>query len=251
MPTEQGYAQWAPWYDDPGNELIDIEQPIVREILDGLPVGVALDAACGTGRHSAYLASLGHRVIGVDTSPEMLAFAREKLPGVELHEADLHELPVEDNSVDVVVCALALTHVPDLPPVFAEFARVLRPGGHLVTSDSRGLIGDLSPPLVRTLPDGSYGYMETHHRLASGYLDAALPLGLDVRRCVEPTRPTPLMEPDGTYLYDGAKWPAPDPDGPPDIWALHGLCVEATNAAFRESPVAVVWHFQLRDVASV
>ena len=34
------------------------------EILDGVPVGVALDAACGTGRHAAYLASLGHAVIG-------------------------------------------------------------------------------------------------------------------------------------------------------------------------------------------
>jgi hypothetical protein len=42
----------AAFYDAPGNELIDIEQPIVREILDGLPVGVAVDAACGTGRHA-------------------------------------------------------------------------------------------------------------------------------------------------------------------------------------------------------
>jgi SAM-dependent methyltransferase len=46
--------------------LLEIEQPIVREILDGLPLGVAIDAACGTGRHTAYLASLGHTVIGVD-----------------------------------------------------------------------------------------------------------------------------------------------------------------------------------------
>lgn len=78
--TRDGYARWAASYDEPGNQLLDLEQPLVREILDSLPRGVALDAACGTGRHSAYLVSLGHKVIGVDTSPEMLGLAREKVP---------------------------------------------------------------------------------------------------------------------------------------------------------------------------
>jgi len=58
--TREGYALWAPTYDEPGNQLLEIEQPIVREILDGFPIGVALDAACGTARHTAYLASVGH-----------------------------------------------------------------------------------------------------------------------------------------------------------------------------------------------
>jgi SAM-dependent methyltransferase len=109
--TREGYDRWAPFYDEPGNHLLDIEQPIVREILDSLPVGVALDAACGTGRHTAYLASLGHRVIGVDTSPEMLALAREKVREGEFYEADLHDVPLPDDSVDLVVCAIALSHV--------------------------------------------------------------------------------------------------------------------------------------------
>lgn len=245
IPTREGYARWAGFYDEPGNELIDLEQPVVREMLAALPVGVAVDAACGTGRHAAYLASLGHTVIGVDTSPEMLAVAREKVPAAELHEADLHELPVPDGSADLVVCALALTHVPDLERALAEFVRVLRPGGHLVLSDSRGLIGDLSPPMVRTRADGTFGYMQTWHRLASDYLAAALPLGLEVRRCVEPRRPTPLLHDDGTYAYDGEPPPEHLPGTPPDIWALHGYCVAATNAAFRDNPVAIVWHFQL------
>jgi ubiquinone/menaquinone biosynthesis C-methylase UbiE len=243
--TREGYARWAPFYDEPGNELIDIEQPIVQEILDGLPVGVALDAACGTGRHAAYLVSLGHSVIGIDTSPEMLAVAREKLPAAEFHQADLHDLPLGDDSADVVVCALALTHVPDLGRALAELVRVLRPSGHLIVSDNRGLIGDLSPPMVRTRDDGTFGYMQTWHRLASDYLAAALPLGLQVRRCVEPKRPSPLLAADGTYLYDGEPPPAHVPGNPPDIWALHHFCVAATNAAFRGNPVAIIWHFQL------
>ncbi|MGH3462207.1 MAG: methyltransferase domain-containing protein, partial [Kribbellaceae bacterium] len=73
-----GYDGWSRDYDEPGNGLIDLEQPIVREMLAGLPVGVALDAACGTGRHTGHLVSLGHRTIGVDSSPAMLAKARAK-----------------------------------------------------------------------------------------------------------------------------------------------------------------------------
>jgi SAM-dependent methyltransferase len=91
MTMQEGYAHWAPWYDEPGNELLEVEGPVVREILDGLPVGVALDAGCGTGRHGAYLASLGHRVIGVDATPEMLEVARAKVPDGEFHEADLRD----------------------------------------------------------------------------------------------------------------------------------------------------------------
>jgi len=243
--TREGYARWAAFYDEPGNQLLDIEQPLVREILDGLPVGVALDAACGTGRHAAYLASLGHRVIGIDTSPEMLTVAREKVPDGEFHEADLHDMPLAADSVDLVVCAIALTHVAHLGPALGEFVRVLRPNGHLVISDSRGLIGDIGLPLVKTTTDGHFGYMPTYSRLASDYLAAALPLGLQVRRCEEPRRASPLVSDDGIDLYDDTPLPEHIPGNPPNIWALHRYCTTATNAAYKENPVAIVWHFQL------
>lgn len=246
MTTREGYVDWAPFYDEPGNQLLELEQPFVREILEGLAVGVALDAACGTGRHTAYLASLGHQVIGVDSSPDMLAVAREKLPRAELHEADLHDLPVNDDSVDLVVCAIALTHVPDLERALVEFVRVLRPGGHLVISDSRGLISDIGLPLVRIV-DGEPRYMPTYARLASDYLAAALPLGLTVRRCEEPRRPSPLVDDRGKPLYDGDgdAPPAHIPGNPPNIWSLHRRATAATNAAWRDNPAAIIWHFQL------
>lgn len=104
--TTEGYRAWAATYDQPGNGLIDLEQPVVRKILDGLPRGRALDAACGIGRHAAYLAALGHSVIGVDSSPEMLAVAQAKLTAAEFRQGDLHHLPAPDQHVDVVVCAL-------------------------------------------------------------------------------------------------------------------------------------------------
>jgi ubiquinone/menaquinone biosynthesis C-methylase UbiE len=205
IPIADGYRAWADAYDQPGNQLIDLEQPVVWEILGGLPRGIALDAACGTGRHAEHLAALGHTVIGVDASPEMLSVARAKVPGADFREGDLHQLPVPGQHADVVVCALALTHVPDLATVTAEFVRVLRPGGHLVISDSRGLLGYFGSPVVKALPGGEFGYLPHRNRLTSDYLAAALPLGLQVRRCEEPRRPYPLIDPDAPRRRSGGR----------------------------------------------
>jgi ubiquinone/menaquinone biosynthesis C-methylase UbiE len=245
--TQEGYDAWAPSYDDQPNQLLEIEQPIVREILDGLPIGVALDAACGTGRHAAYLAALGHTVIGVDSSPGMLALARGKVPQGEFHLADLRSLPLEDDSVDVVVCAIALVHLADIDGPFREFARVLRAGGHLVVSDQRGLIGDITLPVIHDGPEGEVGYMPSYGRLASDYLAAALPCGFQVRGCEEPRVPSPLLDDEGRSIHDGERLPRQDPAEPPYIWALHAEAIDATNAAWRGKPSSIVWHFQLED----
>ena len=245
MTTREGYDRWAPSYDEPGNQLLDVEQPFVREILDGLPVGVALDAACGTGRHTEYLASLGHRVIGVDSSPAMLAVAREKVAAAEFHEADVYDIPLADDSVDLVVCAIALSHVPDLARALTEFVRVLRPSGHLVISDSRGVTGDIGLPLVRITPDGEFRFIPVYARLASDYLAAALPLGLLVRRCEEPRRPSPIVLDDGIDPNEGELPPPHVPGEPPNIWSLHPWATAAANAAYRDAPIAIIWHFQL------
>ena len=248
MTTTEGYRGWAEVYDQPGNALIDVEQTIVAEILDALPVGLALDAACGTGRHAALLASRGHRVTGIDGSPQMLARARAKVPGGEFYEADLHRLPLPDDHVDVVVCGLALAHVSELAPVFVEFARVLRPGGHLVISDTRGLPGALWYPLVRQDADGRPRAMMCKAHPTSDYLAAALPLGFQVRRCEEPRRGHPYVDPDGLppayRQFTAAGRAAPDGE-PPNIWSLHSWSPAATNAAYRDTPSVIVWHFQL------
>lgn len=239
--TAEVYQSWAPHYDAPGNQMIDLEQPIVQRILGSLPVGTALDAACGTGRHTAHLHQLGHHVTGVDASAEMLAQARKRLPDVAFHEADLHRLPLPDDAVDTVVCALALTHVPDLAAVLAEFARVLRPGGHLVLSDAHLITSYLTPTLPRRPgPDGRPALLTEYHRPLSAYLSAALPLGFQVRHCEEPCRPRHSLDADA----------APDPLPTHMSWDLLHWCPEASAAALDESPVAVVWHFQLGDAGT-
>lgn len=245
----EGYDSWAPAYDHQSNQLLEIEQPIVRGILDTVPVGVALDAACGTGRHAEYLASLGHTVIGVDSSPGMLARARDKVPAGEFHEADMHALPLDERSVDVVVCAIALSSFPDIGGPFREFARVLRPGGHLVISDLRGLIRDVGFPVLFDgpeygAPEGELGYVPTYAHRTSDYLGAALPLGFHLLRCEEPEVPSPLLDVDGRSLHDGERLPPQDPTDPPYTWALHAEAIDATNAAWRDKPSSIILHFR-------
>jgi ubiquinone/menaquinone biosynthesis C-methylase UbiE len=181
-----GYARWAATYDRPGNPLISVEQPVVWGLLDALPAGRALDAACGTGRHAAHLAERGHEVTGVDGSPEMLELARERLPDVRLLEGDLHALPVDDGEFDVAVCALALGHLEDLSPPVSELARAVRAGGHVVLSDMHPAMSVAGGQAFFAAEDGTLAFVREHVHLYGEYLDAFAGAGLEVIRCVEP-----------------------------------------------------------------
>src|SRR5215469_17041472 len=66
MDVESGYGLWADTCDDFHNPLIAVEGPIIRQLIDSIPPGRALDAACGTGRYARYLSERGHAVSGVD-----------------------------------------------------------------------------------------------------------------------------------------------------------------------------------------
>ena len=230
VPPDEGYAEWSRRYDVPNTAFGDVD--VVRPWLDDLAPRDALDLACGTGRWSAELAARGHRVTGVDGSPEMLALAR--VAGVEFLAGDLHAVPVGDASFDLVVCALAVSHVPDLSPVFAEFARVLRPGGTLVVSDvhpdriRRGSI-PASPG-----PEGEARRIEGFVHPVGTQLRAALSAGLRVLDCVEPvpsgsTTGRPGQDGPGTWN----EWP----------WSLEALVPEASDAAYLGQPALVVWRF--------
>ncbi|NUR58133.1 MAG: class I SAM-dependent methyltransferase [Catenulispora sp.] len=241
--TDEVYRLWAPTYDEP-NSMIEFEEPFVRALVDALPIGTALDAACGTGRWAAHLAELGHRVIGVDASPAMLAIAADKVPDAAFHVAELTSIPVPDGSVDLITCTLALCHVPDLAPVFAEFARVLRPGGHLVVSDPHVLLSYLRPTLPRTPgPDGRPTTFTEYHRELSHYLAAALPVGFQVRHCAEPHIPTKKSATAGVPTV------IPGSDTPQLDWELLDWVPEALHAAM-DVPSVVIWHFQLADTAA-
>jgi len=181
------YAQWAAGYDaEAGGGLFAADEPVVAGYLAGRKPGVALDAACGTGRFAGFLAERGYRVIGVDSSPDMLAHARRRVPDGEFHVAGLDRLPLPDQSVDVIVCALALVHVARLDPVLAEFARVLRPGGNLVISDIHHELVTRGSVITARGPAGEPCIVNTYRHQTGDYLRAALRVGLQVRWCEEP-----------------------------------------------------------------
>lgn len=97
----------------------------------------ALDLACGTGDLARALAERGARVVGIDASPRMIEAAKQRdvRAGVDYIVGDMTALEVPDASVDVVTAGYALRNVPDYKRALREIARVLRPGGRLLTLD--------------------------------------------------------------------------------------------------------------------
>ena len=233
--TLTGYRQWSSTYDEPRNSLFDCDEPVMHEILDALPTGSVLDAACGTGRYAVHLAARGHRVIGVDSSPEMLDRARARVPEGRFLLGDLHRLPLPDDAFDLVVCGLALAHVPALGPVMAEFARVLRPGGHLVISDVHHELVFLGSVPKALGPAGEPGLVATYRHTAGDFLRAALPAGLQVRRCEEPRQAAAIEPPPAPEITvtGWEEWP----------WSLMDLVPEAIRAA--GAALTIIWDFQL------
>lgn len=179
-----GYTAWAGSYDAPGNPIIAIEQPAVWAILDSLGPGRALDAACGTGRHGAHLVQAGHRVVGVDLASAMLGRARSRLPS--LASADLRALPFPSARFDLVVCGLALAHVPDLHRAVVELARTLAPGGHVVISVLHPLQAYLGWHAPFEDASGRRGFVREHAHSHSDYFDALRAAGLALLDCREP-----------------------------------------------------------------
>jgi SAM-dependent methyltransferase len=96
--------------------------------------GRVLDAGCGSGRMSRYLADRGCRVEGVDLSPGMIAMARRDQPDVRFSVASVTALPYPDDQFVGVMLWFSIIHTPPASQarIFAEAARVLRPGGHLL-----------------------------------------------------------------------------------------------------------------------
>ena len=88
-----------------------------------------LDLGAGTGKLSAVLTGLGHDVVAVDPSKQMLEYA-ERLPGVDTMVGSAESIPLGPASVDAVVVGQAF-HWFDTDKALPEIARVLKPGGIL------------------------------------------------------------------------------------------------------------------------
>lgn len=110
----------------------DAEFLAVLEPLAGMPDGLLCDMPSGGGYLAAHLPP-GMRYVGVDPSDDFIAACPA---GVERIKAEIARVPLADGSVDCIVSLAALHHEPDLPAVFREMRRLVRPGGRIVIADA-------------------------------------------------------------------------------------------------------------------
>lgn len=221
QPGRRNYAQFAQRYaeravDKPHNALY--ERPATRSLLGDVAGLSVLDAGCGPGIRSEQLAREGASVHAFDVTPEMVLLAKTRCEGlaVEVVEGDLAR-PLSwlaDASFDRILCSLALDYVERLAPVFAEFHRVVRPGGTLVFSLAHPMRDwiDTRTHHSRTyfettrfgLHWSGFGepkpYVEAYRRPLADILNGLAESGWLLDRVVEPV-PLPEMKPVAPALY--------------------------------------------------
>jgi SAM-dependent methyltransferase len=94
------------------------------------PGSVAIDVGCGDGRHCRRLTErFGLDVTGIDPVLHQLQSARRETSSVKFALGIAEALPIADSSADLIWCRDVLVHVPNPAAAFAEFDRVLKPGG--------------------------------------------------------------------------------------------------------------------------
>jgi demethylmenaquinone methyltransferase/2-methoxy-6-polyprenyl-1,4-benzoquinol methylase len=95
----------------------------------------ALDLACGTGDIALAVAARGATAVGLDITHRMLQLAQAKSTAARFITGDMTSLPFRSASFDLVTTGYGLRNVPDLDAAIDEIARVLRPGGRLLSLD--------------------------------------------------------------------------------------------------------------------
>jgi SAM-dependent methyltransferase len=98
------------------------------------PTGMTLDLGCGEGRVGVTLRQLGHRVIGVDSSPSLARLASETGAYDRVVVGDAASLPFDDASFDLVIAFMSLQDMDNAPAAVREAARVVVPGGRVVAA---------------------------------------------------------------------------------------------------------------------
>src|SRR3954468_15006261 len=169
--TRASYDTDAPGYAEKVRGLLD-GKPYLRASLalfadqvHSAGGGPVADVGCGPGYVTGYLHDAGVDAFGIDLSPEMVAIARRDHPDLRFEVGTMTDLDLENDSVVGIVAFWSVIHVPDdsVPGVFAEFRRVVRPGG-------RVLIGFHVGDETRHTSEGYTGRpinVDSHHRRPS------------------------------------------------------------------------------------
>lgn len=183
MDVRSAYNVWAEHYDTNKNRTRDLEGIALRQILSGIPFDNCLEIGCGTGKNTVWLKDKAQHVTAVDLSESMLAKAKEKVGNdrVTFIQADItKDWGFTDERFDLVTFSLVLEHISNLDHVFAQVAKMLKPGGYVY-------VGELHPfkqyTGTKARFDTSAGRQEvtcyTHH--VSDFVHAATRYGLSLQ----------------------------------------------------------------------
>lgn len=129
---ERNAAQWLAWARTPGHDVYywELNLPAFAQLIPAAGRRT-LDVGCGEGRLGRWLASLGHHVAGIDSSPTLVDHARSAGGYEQVARADAAALPWPAESFDLAIAFMSLQDMPDPAAAISEIARVLEPGGAL------------------------------------------------------------------------------------------------------------------------
>lgn len=195
LSSVDAYARWAASYPPYAhNPLMQAEEAAMLGLFPPMQGQTVLDLACGTGRYGRLAAERGAAaVISLDNSAAMLGRNAARYRALASSEA----IPLNNESVDGIVCGLALGHLPQLKPSVNEISRVLKPGGWALVSDFHPLVFFWGGRRTFTAADGKTYAVEHHAHLYSDYFHATRESGLVIEDVDEPRLNLP---PDGHNL---------------------------------------------------
>jgi len=180
LPPKEAYALWSAAYPpEAHNPLMEIEQEAMLRLMPPLAGRSVLDLACGTGRYGLIARQHGARfVVGADNSWAMLKAGKLR-PSAE---ANMTYLPFASSTFDVILCGLAIGHLPQRQMQWAmgEMARVLCSGGEVLISDFHPFLYLLGQQRTFTAPGGKTYAVEHYPYLASDYYRTIRDVGMAI-----------------------------------------------------------------------
>ena len=111
-----------------------LDRQLLQRLANTVKSGPICDLGCGPGHVARFLKSCGADVFGIDLSPRMIELARRLTPEIQFFEGNMLSLEVADDSCGAIAAFYSIIHLTpeELPKVFLEFKRVLRPRGTLL-----------------------------------------------------------------------------------------------------------------------
>ncbi|CAL75729.1 putative methyltransferase [Bradyrhizobium sp. ORS 278] len=218
---EDQAAQWLAWARAPGHDSFwRHHREQFCELLPA-PGALTLDIGCGEGRLSRHLASAGHRMIGIDASPSLIAAARAADAAIPVVRADAASLPLADGCADLAIAFMSLQDVDAMPSAMREAARVLKPGGRFCVAivhplNSAGKFASLAPDAPFVIQGSyleSYDYSDpmerdgfsivfhSAHRPLQSYFAALEEAGFLIERLCEPSIPAETITRDSSRRW--------------------------------------------------